>query len=168
MDGIYKMYLFLTLSLIFSTVNVNIVLTIPNSTRFLVWLSAKLYTVPPINNTSLINIIKKLNKLLPTTFPTATLKLPILTRETHDVSSGRDVAIPNNKAPAKLAPKLSLAAIISVTYVINILENTNPKLTKINLTIICFNESDVVIAASSSPSSAEPVSYTHLTLPTKA
>ena len=92
------------------------------------------------------------------------MKLPILTRETHDVSSGRDVAIPNNKAPAKLAPKLSLAAIISVTYVINILENTNPKLTKINLTIICFNESDVVIAASSSPSSAEPLSSPDIVL----
>ena len=98
MDGIYKMYLFLILSLIFSTVNINIVLINPNKTKFFVWLSVKLYTVPPINSKSLINIIKKLNKLLPTTFPTATLKLPILTRETHDVSSGRDVAIPNNKA----------------------------------------------------------------------
>ena len=129
MDGIYKMYLFLILSLIFSTVKINIVLINPNKTKFFVWLSVKLYTVPPINSKSLINIIKKLNKLLPTTFPTATLKLPILTRETHDVSSGRDVAIPNNKAPAKLAPKLSLAAIISVTYVINILDITNPMLT---------------------------------------
>ena len=96
--------------------------------------------------------------MLPTIFPTDTLKLPILTRETHDVSSGSEVAIPNNKAPAKLAPKLSLAAIISVTYVINILDITNPMLTKINLIIICFNESDVVTAVSSLNSSAVPLS----------
>ena len=85
-----------------------------------------------------INNIKKLNILLPIIFPTVALKFPIFIKAIEEESSGKDVAMPKNNAPAKVDPILSFVAMISVVYVIKTLANIRLIAIIINLVIICF------------------------------
>ena len=94
--------------------------------------------LPLTYRTSTTNKIKKLKILLPTMFPIATLKFFILNKDTEELSSGREVAIPRNRAPARPAPRFNYIAILSVTFVIMTLDTIRQILAKTNLNAICF------------------------------
>tara|TARA_B100000424_G_C22865058_1_gene460772 strand:+ start:538 stop:915 length:378 start_codon:yes stop_codon:yes gene_type:complete len=89
-------------------------------------------------NKFVINIIRKLNKLLPRIFPYAMLIFPILIHESAITSSGRLVDKAKNNVPVKFLfipkpPSETLRDIISAIKVIKNPEKIIKKLNKIKL-----------------------------------
>ena len=80
----------------------------------------------------------KLKRLLPVIFPIEALKFLSRTRFIDEVSSGKDVAIPKNTAPATVLPKESLSDRESVACVSNILIITRLTENSIKRVIISF------------------------------
>ena len=64
--------------------------------------------------------MQKLKKHEPKISPNAALKFPFLHNVKHETSSGNDVAIAKNNAPATVALKFNFSPRASVTYVIEI------------------------------------------------